>query len=128
MRSLFLLGLLFSTGCGKSDDSSDGSTETGNDTGILDRDSDGWADDQDCDPDDPYTYPGADDIPYDGKDNDCCCETEGEDAACLAACAARAFIRNRRMRPSFQCLSTCAPPPRRGHHQLMRCCRPARPA
>ena len=82
MRSLFFLVLLLSTGCGKGDDASDGSTETGNDTGILDRDSDGWADDQDCDPDDPYTYPGADDIPYDGKDNDCCCETEGEDAAC----------------------------------------------
>ena len=53
MRSLFFLVLLLSTGCGKGDDASDGSTETGNDTGIMDRDSDGWADDQDCDPDDP---------------------------------------------------------------------------
>jgi hypothetical protein len=25
----------------------------------------------DCDDNDPYSYPGADDVPYDGKDNDC---------------------------------------------------------
>ena len=76
MRIGLIFGLLLFSACGKGDDASDGSVETGNDTGILDRDNDGFADDQDCDPDDPYTYPGADDIPYDGKDNDCCYETE----------------------------------------------------
>jgi len=36
-----------------------------------DRDGDGVPYEDDCDPDDPWTYPGANDIPYDGKDNDC---------------------------------------------------------
>jgi len=36
-----------------------------------DRDGDGVPDEDDCDPDDPWTYPGANDIPYDGIDNDC---------------------------------------------------------
>jgi hypothetical protein len=79
---ILLSALLLNLACGKGDASDDGSVETGNDTGILDRDGDGVPDDQDCDPDDPYTYPGADDVPYDGKDNDCCCETQGESADC----------------------------------------------
>ena len=40
------------------------------DTGD-DADCDGYPDDQDCDPYDPYTNPGMDEIPYDGRDNDC---------------------------------------------------------
>ena len=79
---LFLSTLLLLASCGKSDSGTDDALETGNDTGILDRDGDGFADDEDCDPDDRYTYPGADDVPYDGKDNDCCCATEGEESAC----------------------------------------------
>jgi len=68
-------------GCGKGGSDDSGSTNT--DTGpTVDSDYDGWADFEDCDPDDPYTHPGADDIPYDGKDNDCCCEVEGEDSEC----------------------------------------------
>jgi hypothetical protein len=79
---ILLSALLLMSACGKGDSTDDGAIETGNDTGILDRDGDGVPDDQDCDPDDRYTYPGADDIPYDGKDNDCCCETEGTEADC----------------------------------------------
>ena len=75
-----LIALLALTACGKSaEDTNDtGSSETV----FVDSDYDGVADHLDCDPNDPYTYPGADDIPYDGKDNDCCCETEGEDSEC----------------------------------------------
>ena len=51
-------------------------TATGDDTGttvpdLPDRDDDGVPDVDDCDPDDPWTYPGANEIPYDGIDNDC---------------------------------------------------------
>ena len=56
-------------GCGKGG-SDGGDTAPEEDIGP-DRDNDGWPDDEDCDPDDPYTNPGADDVPYDGKDNDC---------------------------------------------------------
>jgi len=79
---LFLTTLFFAISCGGGDTDKDADTDTSSDTGIIDSDGDGVADDEDCDPNDRYTYPGADDIPYDGKDNDCCCETQGEDAAC----------------------------------------------
>jgi len=66
---------LLALACTKPDDST--FKETGNtdtawvcDTG-LDSDCDGWPNDGDCEPDDPYSYPGADDVPYDGIDNDC---------------------------------------------------------
>jgi hypothetical protein len=63
------LSLLACTGAA-SDDSA------GADSGLVvdtrpDRDGDGVPDEDDCDPDDPWTYPGANEIPYDGKDNDC---------------------------------------------------------
>ena len=37
----------------------------------LDADCDGTPDADDCAPEDPYSYPGASEIPYDGADNDC---------------------------------------------------------
>ncbi len=49
----------------------DSATDTGTIDNRPDRDGDGVPDEDDCDPDDPWTYPGANDIPYDGKDNDC---------------------------------------------------------
>ncbi|MSQ04122.1 MAG: hypothetical protein EXR71_19905 [Myxococcales bacterium] len=41
------------------------------DTGGLDADGDGWADSEDCAPADPEISPGADEIFYDGVDQDC---------------------------------------------------------
>ena len=86
-RSLPSICLLTVLGCsvlgcsGKGADTSTpagttpGPSTTGYVTGAcdetVDRDCDGVEDAADCDPDDPYTYPGADDIPYDGIDNDC---------------------------------------------------------
>lgn len=48
-------------------------TVGGNDSGedALDTDGDGVPDTADCDPNDPWTYPGASEIPYDGIDEDC---------------------------------------------------------
>ncbi|GDX81099.1 hypothetical protein LBMAG42_29100 [Deltaproteobacteria bacterium] len=39
--------------------------------GGLDADNDGWSDDEDCAPDDPEISPGADEVFYDGVDQDC---------------------------------------------------------
>lgn len=38
---------------------------------LVDADDDGHPSDVDCDDTDPYTHPGADDVPYDGVDQDC---------------------------------------------------------
>jgi len=38
---------------------------------TIDLDCDGVIDEEDCDPEDPFVHPGMDEIPYDGKDNDC---------------------------------------------------------
>ena len=54
-------------------------TDSGGDDGggtaacdkSVDADCDGVADGDDCDPNDGLVYPGANEIPYDGKDNDC---------------------------------------------------------
>ena len=74
-RTLALLTLPFALACGDKDETSPEDTDvTVEDTGCdmsVDADCDGWADADDCDPNDAYTYPGANDIPYDGKDNDC---------------------------------------------------------
>lgn len=42
---------------------------------VVDSDGDGSPDTADCAPDDPYVAPGRDEIPYDGRDQDC----DGED-------------------------------------------------
>ncbi len=62
--------------CGGKEDTGTASRPEPEDTGLPgcaddDADCDGVPDAEDCDPEDPYTYPGADEIPYDGKDNDC---------------------------------------------------------
>lgn len=36
-----------------------------------DQDGDCYAPPEDCDDSNPYVYPGADEVPYDGRDNDC---------------------------------------------------------
>ena len=70
--SLLWLGLcgVSLLGCGSKVE--DSGTPVVEDTAPpLDTDGDGVPDEDDCDPYDPYVYPGMDDIPYDGKDNDC---------------------------------------------------------
>ncbi len=71
MRLLFLVSL--SVGCkGDAPDTGPVLTPDTSDPGDPnDRDGDGWPDDEDCDPDDPYVHPGMDDIPYNGVDDDC---------------------------------------------------------
>ncbi len=67
---LFLVTVAFS-GCAGKDDSGDDTSANTDDSGPLDTDGDGVPDDEDCAPEDPYTYQGANEIPYDGIDNDC---------------------------------------------------------
>jgi hypothetical protein len=55
-------------GTAPSDDTSEPTDEC---DPTLDADCDGSLDEDDCDPEDPYSYPGAPEIPYDGADNDC---------------------------------------------------------
>jgi hypothetical protein len=70
---LLLAGLSLTVACGKDED------DTGYDPGTTDscpppeEDADGdcHSPPEDCDDNDPYVYPGADEVPYDGKDNDC---------------------------------------------------------
>ena len=55
-----------------SDTGSDTDVDTDTDTDTLvDTDGDGVHDGADCAPEDPTRYPGAEDIPYDGIDQDC---------------------------------------------------------
>ena len=74
LRPFVLLALPLALACKGGDEPLDDSGDAVVDTACdrdADRDCDGWANEDDCDPDDAYTYPGANDIPYDGKDNDC---------------------------------------------------------
>ena len=47
-----------------------------------DTDGDGVNDEDDCAPEDPYVFPGADEICNDGQDNDCDELIDGDDPAC----------------------------------------------
>ena len=70
MRALTLLSLLSLVAC----------KGGGEDTGpIDDADGDGYGASEDCDDDNAAVSPGADEIPYDGVDNDCSAETPDND-------------------------------------------------
>jgi len=77
LSSLSLAFLLVA--CGGKDGDSGGTSFVPVDSGdpepdcdlSTDADCDGVLDADDCDPNDPTTYPGAPEIPYDGADNDC---------------------------------------------------------
>jgi hypothetical protein len=53
------------------DADTDSGTDSETDTEPVDSDGDGTHDGADCAPEDPDIHPGADDIPYDGIDQDC---------------------------------------------------------
>jgi hypothetical protein len=61
-RITTLLCLVALVACGDRDEG---------DTAAPDRDGDGVVNEEDCGPDDPQAYPGADEIWYDGVDQDC---------------------------------------------------------
>ncbi|MCB9791276.1 MAG: VCBS repeat-containing protein [Alphaproteobacteria bacterium] len=73
--SAITTAVLLLAACGEKDPVDSNPDDTGSELGPCgtdgDADNDGSCDSVDCDPNDPYTYPGANDIPYDGKDNDC---------------------------------------------------------
>ena len=69
-----LLSLLPMLGCDGSgpDTSKPDADDSADDSGTgPDADGDGVPDSADCAPDDPYAYPGAREVPYDGVDQDC---------------------------------------------------------
>ncbi|MEE2750648.1 MAG: putative metal-binding motif-containing protein [Myxococcota bacterium] len=70
-RFFSFLFLFMTLACNGKDEGTDTQVTPGDDTAAPDMDGDGVPDSEDCDPEDPYTYPGANDIPYDGVDNDC---------------------------------------------------------
>jgi len=70
-RFFSFLFLFLTLACSGKDSVDDTQSPPGDDTSAPDLDGDGVPDSEDCDPEDPYTYPGANDIPYDGVDNDC---------------------------------------------------------
>jgi len=69
MRHLPLLAALLAGCPGKDDSATDPTDDTG--TPLVDADGDGVPLPADCDDTDPYTYPGATELPYDGEDQDC---------------------------------------------------------
>ncbi len=69
---LMLASLCLTVACPKPEDT--GSPSTNPDTcppPEEDQDGDCFAPPEDCDDTNPYVYPGADEVPYDGVDNDC---------------------------------------------------------
>ncbi len=56
---------------------------------MADNDGDGWSSDEDCDDDAAGTHPTADEIPYDGIDQDCdgldLTDVDGDDMDAIAA-------------------------------------------
>jgi hypothetical protein len=58
------------TGSG-GDDTGAGGDDTGGDTGPVDTDGDGYSAEEDCDDSDASVNPGAEEVAYDGVDNDC---------------------------------------------------------
>jgi hypothetical protein len=52
---------------------------TANTLTVIDNDNDGYAEDVDCDDNDPSVHPGATEIPYNGKDDDCNPITKDDD-------------------------------------------------
>nr|MEC7983781.1 MopE-related protein [Myxococcota bacterium] len=75
---MFSIILYLSLGCGESEKEdtipelpSEPSDEDAPCDQSVDADCDGVNDEDDCDPNDGLVYPGATEIPYDGKDNDC---------------------------------------------------------
>lgn len=71
MRCFLLLPFLLLSACDGGKTPADDSTPVDSEPVLVDTDGDGTADSADCDPNDPYTYPGAREVPYDGKDQDC---------------------------------------------------------
>ncbi|MFT5681836.1 MAG: hypothetical protein ACI8RZ_002754 [Myxococcota bacterium] len=73
--ALILTLAALAIGCGDKDPVDTGTPYVPPDTSECDTgddaDCDGYPDDEDCDPNDPFTNPGMDEIPYDGRDNDC---------------------------------------------------------
>jgi len=70
---LMLAGLSLTVACGdKADDTgTEPSTTDSCPPPEEDADGDCHSPPEDCDDNDPYVYPGADEVPYDRKDNDC---------------------------------------------------------
>ncbi len=55
------------------------SKELTTDSAVPDVDHDGWADEDDCAPEDPAVHPGMDEEPYNGIDDDCDEDTPDDD-------------------------------------------------
>ncbi len=70
---LMLAGLSLTVACGDKTDDTGEEPSTTDSCPPPEEDADGdcFSPPEDCDDNDPYVYPGADEVPYDGKDNDC---------------------------------------------------------